>query len=82
MPSEMGEGCYWPQTCIREAAYADCRVTWRALTHVRDTHVPVEEPSTASIADQNAHREPFRFLPVDDNVRVAAANGPINLGPP
>jgi hypothetical protein len=51
MPSEMGEGCYWPQTCIREAAYADCRVTWRALTHIRDTHVPVEEPSTASKAD-------------------------------
>jgi hypothetical protein len=46
----MGEGCYRPQTCIREAAYADCRVTWRALTHIRDTHVPVEEPSTASIS--------------------------------
>jgi hypothetical protein len=35
----MGEGCYRPQTCIREAAYADCRVTWRALTHIRGTDV-------------------------------------------
>ena len=51
MPSEMGKACYRPQTCIREAAYADCRVTWRALTHIRDTHVPVEEPSTASRAE-------------------------------